>query len=199
MKNQSFEIKNCVLCSLYNENNKIVNTDIKQLKWYKPSILFVGEAPGADEAKEGIPFIGKSGKLLRQIISDAKIQSFAITNICRCKPRNNRPPTCDQAKACSGFLFAELLNLPIDIIVALGKTSCDFLKILTRDTKIIKRTYSEIRRSGMPILLKPPFNSNRGIPMYTVFHPSYIIRNGNKLIKQYLERFVSIRNLIDDL
>ena len=87
-------------------------------------IVFIGEAPGENEDLQGIPFVGRAGKILDEYMSAAGISrsDIMITNNVKCRPPNNREPTEEEIEACRPFLFSELKGRRL--IVGLGKTSC---------------------------------------------------------------------------
>lgn len=94
-------------------------------------VLFVGEAPGADEDRIGLPFVGRSGKLLDEWISILELgNNFEITNICRCRPPGNRTPTPEEQDTCGAHLLYFLKERPTQpkIIVALGRTADRWLE-----------------------------------------------------------------------
>lgn len=114
------------------------------------TVVFVGEAPGADEDKEGSAFVGASGHLLDNWIKRLGIANYYITNIVRCRPPGNRKPHRDEINECFDFLGMEINILKPVCIVALGKTA---------ETELGK--------------------SFRGIPVFAIYHPSYYLRLGN--------------------
>lgn len=92
-------------------------------------IMFVGEAPGAEEDKTGKPFMGRSGKLLDKWIEKLGLKDgdYSITNICRCRPPNNRTPTKAERQACGPHLLRFIESNSPAIIIALGRTADTFL------------------------------------------------------------------------
>lgn len=90
-----------------------------------PRVVFVGEAPGQEEDEEGKVFIGRGGKLLRRFIMKYKLHynDYYITNTVRCRPPKNRTPTRTEIRACSPFLFSDIMRLKPDLIVPMGNTA----------------------------------------------------------------------------
>ena len=88
-------------------------------------IIFVGEAPGAEEDEKGIPFCGRGGKLLRNTIKQVGIEEneVYITNLVKCRPPNNRRPTKNEINSCNNYLKEEIRIIKPDITVLLGKTA----------------------------------------------------------------------------
>ena len=129
-------------------------------------IILLGEAPGATEDAEDMPFVGRCGTLLTDILSDIGVQrrTLYITNICRCRPSlNNRTPRLTEARECRDNCFNETLRgLFPDVIICLGalpwKAMCDNGQVsLQRDRR--KVVY------------------HKGIPVVCTYHPAYILRN----------------------
>jgi len=136
-------------------------------------VLFIGEAPGADEDKRGVPFIGQSGKVLRREIERVGLSNVRITNLVRCRPPGNRAPTHEEIKACRPYLDAELELVKPKYVVTLGAPSS---KAILRKSKITQDHGQLVPKDnfiGMPI-----------------FHPAYILRDPSKLpaMQRDLER-----------
>lgn len=93
-----------------------------------PDVLFVGEAPGATEDEQGVPFVGRSGQLLDRWIHALGLERYLVSNICRCRPPNNRPPTREETEACGPHLAHLILTARPRHIVALGRTSERWLR-----------------------------------------------------------------------
>jgi uracil-DNA glycosylase len=97
---------------------------------FEAKILFIGEAPGKNEDIEGVPFVGRSGKLLTSILQELGLDracDYYITNIVKCRPPDNRDPTPAEIAACSGHLIDQLELMRPDVIVTLGRFSFSFL------------------------------------------------------------------------
>ena len=153
------EIGDCRRCKLWERRNSIVfgvgNPEA--------DLMFVGEAPGADEDAQGIPFVGRAGKLLTKIIEAMGLtrEQVYIANIVKCRPPGNRDPQPDEVETCEGFLFQQIKAVQPRIIVALGRHAAQLL--LQTNTPI-----SEIRGEFFQ------FQNSLLIP---TFHPSYLLRN----------------------
>jgi len=133
--------------------------------------MFVGEAPGRDEDRQGRPFVGRAGQLLTKIIEAMgfKRQDVYIANVVKCRPPENRTPRPDEVKACSPYLLRQIELINPRVIVALGKIAAEFL--LQTDKSI-----SDLRGH---------FGQFEGIPVMPTFHPAYLVRNeGNREIKR---------------
>jgi DNA polymerase len=133
------------------------------------SLMFVGEAPGADEDRQGEPFVGAAGQLLTRIIKAMGFsrETVYIANILKCRPdtpgqhSGNRKPTADEMKTCLPYLLEQIDLIRPRIIVALGATAVEGL--LGKTEAIGK--------------LRGHFQIFRDIPLMPTFHPSYLLRN----------------------
>jgi DNA polymerase len=129
-------------------------------------LVFVGEAPGADEDAQGEPFVGKAGQLLTKMIEAMGYtrDDVYICNVIKCRPPGNRNPEPDEVAACEPFLKAQLAVLRPRMIVALGKFAAQCL--LRDDTPITR--------------LRGGFRSYEGIQLMPTFHPAYLLRDPSK-------------------
>jgi uracil-DNA glycosylase family 4 len=126
-------------------------------------LMFVGEAPGADEDIQGIPFVGRAGQLLTKIIEaiDLKREDVYIANVIKCRPPQNRNPEPDEVETCEPFLFRQIDVIKPKVIVALGKFGAQTLL----------RTLDPISR------LRGRVFDYRGAKLVPTFHPAYLLRN----------------------
>lgn len=159
------EVKNvclqCVSCDLSKTRNHVVFSDGKS---YAP-IMLIGEAPGADEDASGIPFVGRAGRLLNDLLKETGINrenDLYICNTVKCRPPENRVPTDEEKQICSHYLMAQINIVRPKIIVLCGATAAK--SFLGKDLKI-----SEIRGQWFKVLNE--------IPATVIFHPSYLLRN----------------------
>jgi DNA polymerase len=129
-------------------------------------LVFVGEAPGADEDAQGEPFVGKAGQLLTKMIEAMgyRREDVYICNILKCRPPGNRNPEPDEIEKCEPFLKGQLAALRPRMIVALGKFAA---QCLLRDDSPISR-------------LRGNFRSYEGIQLMPTFHPAYLLRDPTK-------------------
>ena len=133
-------------------------------------LMFVGEAPGADEDEQGEPFVGKAGQLLTRIIQTMGLsrETVYIANILKCRPdtpgqsAGNRKPTTEEMNTCLPYLHAQIDLIQPKVIVALGATAVEGL--LGKGTLGITR-------------LRGQWREYRGTPLMPTFHPSYLLRN----------------------
>lgn len=113
--------KNCTKCKLCNNrHNVVIGTGNKNAK-----IMFIGEGPGADEDMQGIPFVGRAGKLMDKAFEGIGIDrnDVYIANIVKCRPPNNRNPENDEAQSCKEYLESQINLVKPEIIVLLGNVA----------------------------------------------------------------------------
>lgn len=126
-------------------------------------LMFVGEAPGADEDQQGIPFVGRAGQLLTKIIEAIGLtrDDVYIANVIKCRPPGNRNPEQDEVETCEPFLFRQIDVIKPKVIVALG----------TFAARALLRTLDPISR------LRGRIYDYRGAKLIPTFHPAYLLRN----------------------
>ncbi|MDD5559081.1 uracil-DNA glycosylase [Candidatus Methylomirabilis sp.] len=149
----------CTRCKLHKGRQHIVFGVGNPQAW----LVFVGEAPGADEDQRGEPFVGRAGQLLTRIIEAMKLtrEQVYICNIIKCRPPGNRNPESDEITACEPFLVAQLQAIQPKLICALG----------TFAAQTLLRTKEPISK------LRGRFHDYHGIPVLPTFHPAYLLRN----------------------
>ena len=121
LKGITASILECKRCQLHeNAINKVIMRGAET-----PKVLFIGEAPGKNEDEAGIPFCGRAGKVLDELIAymDLKENEYAIINTVKCRPPNNRKPTQKELKTCRPFLLAQIELLDPQVIILLGNTA----------------------------------------------------------------------------
>ena len=155
------ESKYCNKCTLSETRNNVVfgkgSLDAK--------ILIIGEAPGKDEDQTGQPFIGRAGKLLNDILFSMKLtrEEVYITNTVKCRPPDNRNPSNDEIKSCSGFLDNQINHISPKIIILLGKVAAESIMNTSE-------TMTSLRG-------KVHFYKDTEIPMLVFYHPAYLLRS----------------------
>jgi DNA polymerase len=174
------EIGDCTRCGLCEGRTQVVNTHGNP----KARLMFVGEAPGADEDAQGKPFVGRAGQLLTKIIEaiGMKREEVLIGNVNRCRPPGNRQPTLEEAAICRPFLFREIASVQPDVIVVLGNTA---LRNLLETREGITRVRGQ-------------FQNFRGIKVMPTFHPAYLLRDPSKK-KETWEDLKKVRDYLDVL
>jgi DNA polymerase len=149
----------CTRCRLCEGRSQIVFGDGNP----DADLLFVGEGPGEEEDRRGLPFVGRAGALLTQMIEKGLSiprSSVYICNIVKCRPPKNRTPLADEVAKCRPFLDAQIAAVNPKVIVALGKPAASLL--LGRDVSITR--------------VRGRWHDYRGIPLMPTYHPAFILR-----------------------
>jgi len=166
------DIGDCKRCRLHERRNKIVfGTGNEQAK-----LVFVGEGPGADEDEQGMPFVGRAGQLLTQMIEGTARKEgipllrkdVYICNVVKCRPPENRTPLPDEMEICGQFLFRQLEGIRPKAICALGSTAA----------KALLGTKDGVMR------LRGKWHQWRDLPVIVTYHPSYLLRPYNQNAKR---------------
>ncbi len=127
-------------------------------------VMFVGEGPGADEDRQGEPFVGRAGQLLNDIITKGmrlRREDVYIANVVKCRPPGNRDPEPDEVASCEPFLIRQIELVRPRVLVALGRFAAQTLL-----------------RSNAPVSrLRGQWRDYQGIPLMPTFHPAYLLRN----------------------
>ena len=153
------ELGDCRRCPLGDRRHRLVFGEGHS----SAELVFVGEAPGADEDAQGRPFVGRAGQLLTKIIAamGLKREEVYICNILKCRPPGNRNPLPDEIAACEPFLIRQLGAIRPRVICAMGSIAAHALL-----------------KSESPIsVLRGRFHSYQGIPLMPTYHPAYLLRN----------------------
>ncbi len=149
----------CTQCRLHSTRTQVVFGDGNR----KAQLMFVGEAPGADEDEQGLPFVGRAGQLLTKIIEamGLKRSEVYIANCLKCRPPDNRPPQPDEIAFCNPFLLRQVELIKPKVICALGKHAAQTL--LKTETPISQ--------------LRGKFFDYHGTRLMPTYHPAYLLRN----------------------
>lgn len=157
------EIESCTKCRLcQNRANTVPGEGNPQSK-----LMFIGEAPGADEDRLGRPFVGKAGQLLDKALNALgfyRDKNFYICNICKCRPENNRTPLDDEAEACLPYLRNQVAVVKPQIMVCLGATAAKY--VIDREVRITQIRGQWFEKKGYYIL--------------ATFHPAALFRDESK-------------------
>ncbi len=151
----------CTNCELSKTRTSIVFSDGNP----DAKIMLIGEAPGKDEDASGIPFVGRAGRLLNELLEECGIsreKDLYICNTIKCRPPENRVPTDEEKQICSPFLMSQINIVRPKVIILCGSTAAK--SFLDKDFKI-----SEIRGEWYTLFGK--------IKAMVIFHPSYLLRN----------------------
>ncbi|MQA90326.1 MAG: uracil-DNA glycosylase [Gemmatimonas sp.] len=170
----------CTRCSLFMNRTQVVPGSGPS----RPDILFVGEAPGASEDREGIPFVGRSGELLEAMLEVAGIsrEEVFIANVIRCRPPKNRNPRAAELRACRGWMEEQVRLLNPRIVVSLGRYALQHFVAKARVTEVQGRL-RKVAYSGGEIRLLP------------LVHPSAVLRDPSFRPK-YEEQFRRLGRLL---
>jgi uracil-DNA glycosylase family 4 len=153
------DIGDCIRCKLHKGRNKIVFGDGHP----SAKLLFIGEGPGRDEDQQGLPFVGRAGKLLTQMIEAMGLQrsDVYICNVVKCRPPENRAPEKDEVQACSPFLLRQIDLVNPQVIVCLGSIASQTILQTTRGITHFRGQWQEFR----------------GRKLMATYHPAYLLRN----------------------
>ena len=149
----------CTRCGLSEGRTNLVFGDGNP----NADLMFVGEGPGQNEDEQGLPFVGRAGELLTQMIEKGlgiPRSSVYICNIVKCRPPGNRTPLPDEVATCRPFLYGQIDAIKPKVIVALGKPATSLL--LGRDVPITR--------------VRGNWFEYRGIPLMPTLHPAYVLR-----------------------
>ncbi|MFN7987475.1 MAG: uracil-DNA glycosylase [Thermoanaerobaculia bacterium] len=152
-------VASCQLCGLCRSRTQTVFSDGTG----RSRLMFVGEAPGADEDATGVPFVGRAGQLLTKMIEAGmglSRKDVYIANVLKCRPPGNRNPEPDEIASCRAYLDAQIGFVKPTILVALGKFAAQFLL----------ETEEPITR------LRGRWGTRQGIPVMPTYHPSFLLR-----------------------
>jgi uracil-DNA glycosylase family 4 len=172
------EVGNCTRCPLAEGRTHIVHTEGNR----RARLMFVGEAPGADEDAQARPFVGRAGQLLTKIIEAIgfKREDVLIGNINRCRPPGNRAPTPDEVLMCKPFLLREIAAARPDVIVVMGNTAM-------KNLLDIKEGITRVRGQ---------FQNYKGVKVMPTFHPAYLLRDPSKK-RETWEDLKKVRDYLD--
>lgn len=156
------ELGDCQRCKLAGTRQSIVYGVGAE----SASLMFVGEAPGAEEDRRGEPFVGRAGQLLDRMIAAMgwTRETVYIANVLKCRPPNNRDPAPDEIEACQPFLARQIEAINPRVIVTLGKPAAHLL----------------LGTNAPMHALRGRFQSYRGIKVMPTFHPAYLLRSPDR-------------------
>jgi DNA polymerase len=156
------EIGDCTRCPLYAGRTQIVHSTGN----LQADLMFVGEAPGADEDAQGFPFVGRAGQLLTKIIEAIGMtrEEVFIGNINRCRPPGNRQPTPEESETCKPYLLREIAVVRPKVVVVMGNTA-------TQNLLNLKVGITKLRGN---------FQEYFGVKVMPTFHPAYLLRDPHK-------------------
>ncbi|HEY4816857.1 MAG TPA: uracil-DNA glycosylase [Candidatus Acidoferrum sp.] len=153
------DIGDCTRCKLHRGRTKLVFGDGNP----QAELVFVGEGPGRDEDAQGLPFVGRAGKLLTQMIEAMGLlrKDVYICNVVKCRPPENRTPEKDEVQTCSPFLLRQLDAIAPKVIVCLGSVAAQTLLETNRGISHFRGEWLDFR----------------GRKLMATYHPAYLLRN----------------------
>lgn len=171
----------CTLCGLHKTRKKVVfGVGNKNAE-----VMFIGEAPGANEDLQGEPFVGRAGMLLNSMTQSIglKRSDVYIANILKCRPPNNRDPEPQEVKLCTPYLERQIALIQPKILVAVGRIAAQFLLNTTESMGHLRgRTYKY---------------GSQNIPLIVTYHPAYLLRSPSEKRKAYVD-FLLIKRMIGE-
>ena len=179
LKEQIWSCTRCVLSKT--RKNAVVGSGP-----YDSSVLFIGEAPGKNEDEKGVPFVGRAGSVLDELLSSIELKrdDIFIANILKCRPENNSNPTEEQIVACTPFLNRQIALIKPKLICTLGTFSTNYVFSLY--------DLPEQKISSVHGKVFEPSDDVRILPLY---HPAALIYN-RKLRDAAFKDFDTIKNII---
>ena len=171
------DIGDCTRCALHKGRNKLVFADGDP----NARLMFVGEGPGADEDAQGLPFVGRAGQLLNNMIAAMGLrrEQVYIANVVKCRPPQNRTPEPEEANTCSPFLFRQIDVVQPEVIVALGATAATYLL-----------------GQRQPLAgLRGRVHSFRGSKLIVTYHPAFLLRDPRQKKEAWADLQIAMREL----
>ena len=171
------EIGDCTRCALHKGRNKLVFGDGSATA----RLMFVGEGPGADEDAQGLPFVGKAGQLLNNMIAamGLKREEVYIANVVKCRPPGNRTPEPEEANTCTPFLFQQIDAVRPQVLVALGATAATYLL-----------------GQRQPLAgLRGRVHAYRGMQLIVTYHPAFLLRDPRQKKEAWADLQIAMREL----
>jgi uracil-DNA glycosylase family 4 len=171
------DLGDCTRCALHKGRNKIVFADGSP----NARLMFIGEGPGADEDAQGLPFVGRAGQLLNNMIAamGLKREEVYIANVVKCRPPGNRTPEPDEANTCSPFLFRQIDVVRPEVIVALGATAATYLL-----------------GQRQPLAgLRGRVHAFRSSKLIVTYHPAFLLRDPRQKKEAWADLQIAMREL----
>jgi uracil-DNA glycosylase len=171
------DIGDCTRCALHKGRHSIVFADGSPTA----RLMFVGEGPGADEDAQGLPFVGRAGQLLNNMISamGLKREEVYIANVVKCRPPGNRTPEPEEANTCSPFLFRQIDVVRPQVLVALGATAATYLL-----------------GARQPLAgLRGRVHAFRGMSLIITYHPAFLLRDPRQKKEAWADLQIAMKEL----
>ena len=171
------EIGDCTRCALHTGRHSIVFADGSPTA----RLMFVGEGPGADEDAQGLPFVGRAGQLLNNMIVAMGLtrEECYIANVVKCRPPGNRTPEPEEANTCSPFLFRQIDVIRPQVLVALGATAATYLL-----------------GARQPLAgLRGRVHAFRGASLIVTYHPAFLLRDPRQKKEAWADLQIAMKEL----
>jgi len=161
----------CMACGLAATRNRVVFGSGPE----RAKVMVVGEAPGAHEDLTGVPFVGRSGQLLDELLDEQGLEraSLYVTSVVKCRPPGNRTPRVGEIATCRGYLDQQLAEIDPVVVISLGNTA----------TRAVLRTAAPITSLRGAVHQEP----GTGRAVVPTFHPAAGLRGGTKVVEQIRE------------
>ncbi|ARB93716.1 uracil-DNA glycosylase [Legionella longbeachae] len=171
------EVSSCTRCPLHKTRTQTVFYRGHE----KAKLMIVGEAPGFYEDQQGLPFVGKAGGLLNQMLRSIEMveKDVYIANVLKCRPPDNRDPHLDEIAQCSSFLVRQIELVKPHLILALGRFAGQFLLNKPLSLKQLRNT----------------IHHYNNIPFIVSYHPAYLLRNPSDKKKTYID-LLTVKKLL---
>ncbi len=171
------DLGDCTRCALHKGRNKLVFADGDP----NARLMFVGEGPGADEDAQGLPFVGRAGQLLNNMITAMGLarEQVYIANVVKCRPPGNRTPEPDEANTCTPFLFRQIDVVRPQVLVALGATAATYLL-----------------GHRQPLAgLRGRVHAFRGMQLIVTYHPAFLLRDPRQKKEAWADLQIAMKEL----
>ena len=171
-------VHTCTKCPLHQSRTQAVfGVGNRQAQW-----LFVGEAPGYEEDRQGLAFVGRAGQLLSKMIVAMGLtrEDVFICNVLKCRPPNNRTPAADEIASCSPYLFEQLQIIQPEIVCALGAPAAQTLLGTKEAIGRLRGRFHDFYTSGAPMIGDP-------VPLMPTYHPAYLLRSPGEKKKTWAD------------
>jgi uracil-DNA glycosylase family 4 len=175
------QVAACVLCGLNKTRTRVVFGVGNK----NAAVMFIGEAPGANEDLQGEPFVGRAGMLLNSMLQSIglKRSDVYIANILKCRPPNNRDPKPQEVKLCTPYLEQQIALIQPKILVAVGRIAAQFLLNTTESMGCLRgQTYQY---------------GSQNTPLIVTYHPAYLLRSPSEKRKAYVD-FLLIKKMVGE-
>jgi DNA polymerase len=171
------DIGECTRCILHKGRTKLVFG----VGDPRAELMFVGEGPGADEDKQGEPFVGRAGQLLNKMIEAMGLrrEDVYIANVVKCRPPDNRTPERDEMETCGPFLFRQIAAIQPKVIVALGATAAKSLLGVNEPMSALRGRWHDFR----------------GTKLVATYHPAYLLRDPRQKAEAWKDLQMAMKEL----